>query len=270
MTVFRTATQAELHQMLDWAADEGWNPGLDDAAAFHASDPAGFFVAIEDDVPVASISVVNHTDEFAFLGLYIVKPAFRSKGIGYGLWQHAIAHAQDRTIGLDGVPEQQENYAASGFRRAGSTTRFSGPVSQVEAPGVRQATAGDLPDLIAQETKASGVSKNAYLGAWLTNTPNRTTLVDRDGYCTVRRCRSGAKIGPLVAKTEEAALRLMRSASAIVGQDLIIDVPASSKSLTQLCRQIGLVSGFETARMYRGRPPSTEVGIFAVTSLELG
>lgn len=61
MIVYRNASLAEVALMLDWDAAEGWNPGLDDAAAFHAADPDGFFLALEDDVPVASISVVNHT-----------------------------------------------------------------------------------------------------------------------------------------------------------------------------------------------------------------
>ena len=63
----RTATLPEVVQMLDWAAEEGWNPGIDDAAAFYAADPEGFFVAEVDGQPVAAISVVNHSDAHAFL-----------------------------------------------------------------------------------------------------------------------------------------------------------------------------------------------------------
>jgi hypothetical protein len=32
-------TQPELRIAVDWAADEGWNPGLNDAACFYAADP---------------------------------------------------------------------------------------------------------------------------------------------------------------------------------------------------------------------------------------
>src|SRR5262245_49128429 len=38
----RTMSRAELGLALDWAAAEGWNPGLDDATPFHVADPAGF------------------------------------------------------------------------------------------------------------------------------------------------------------------------------------------------------------------------------------
>ncbi|MEO0387662.1 MAG: GNAT family N-acetyltransferase, partial [Pseudomonadota bacterium] len=111
----RTAPRDALDTMLDWAAAEGWNPGLDDAAAFFAADPDGFFVTLDDaGQPVAAISVVNHTPTFAFLGLYIVRPSDRGRGNGLALWRHALAHAGPRSIGLDGVEAQQDNYAASG------------------------------------------------------------------------------------------------------------------------------------------------------------
>ena len=39
----RNLTRSELDMAVQWAADEGWNPGLQDAGAFWAQDPQGFF-----------------------------------------------------------------------------------------------------------------------------------------------------------------------------------------------------------------------------------
>src|SRR5690242_14044232 len=64
----------EIALATDWAAAEGWNPGLADAACFATVDPAGFFVAELDGEPVATISCVNYDERFAFLGFYIVRP----------------------------------------------------------------------------------------------------------------------------------------------------------------------------------------------------
>lgn len=270
MITYGTATLAELNHVLDWATDEGWNPGLDDAAAYYAADADGFFVARDNDVPVASISVVNHTDAFAFLGLYITVPAYRGKRIGFGLWQHAIQHAGRRTIGLDGVPEQQANYAASGFKSVGGTVRFAGTLEGARTNAVSVAQPSDIEGLVAREAQLSGVRKEAYLSAWFSNTSTRTTLIAEDGFCTVRRCRSGAKVGPLVADSPQAALRLLRHAAAEMGPDLTIDVPQSASDLTAVCQGLGFTAGFETARMYVGAAPPASGTLFAVTSLELG
>ncbi len=270
MIEFRTATLPELETILDWAAHEGWNPGLDDAAAFHAADPSGFFVACEGDTPVAAISVVNHSDSFAFLGLYIALSSHRGKGIGFGLWQHALAHAGGRTIGLDGVPEQQANYAASGFEWAGTTVRFSGRVTAEAEPEIRLATEADLTDLVTREAAASGTRKETYLHAWFRNTANRMTLIHPDGFATVRACREGAKIGPLVASDTEAARQLLRHAASLCGEAIMIDVPESAVGLTRLCEDMALEPVFRTARMYLGKQPKAAPDIFAVATLELG
>ena len=270
MITFRTATLVELETVLDWAAAEGWNPGIDDPVAFFAADPDGFFVACDGNQPVAAISVVNHTECFAFLGLYIVLPSHRGKGIGYQLWQHALRHAGDRTVGLDGVPDQQENYRASGFTHAGATTRYTGTIAAKLDAKTRMATSDDVPDLIAQEAAASGVGKTGYLEGWFEQTETRKTFVTEGGFCTVRTCRSGGKIGPLKATDVVVAERLIRHAATFVTGEISIDVPDASKTLSGLCEALGLIAGFHTARMYRGPFECPSVDGFAVATLELG
>lgn len=271
----RRMSVADLALVLDWAADEGWNPGTGDAEAFHAADPQGFFLAVEREKPVAAISVVNHSPDFAFLGLYLCLPGYRGRGIGHALWKLALTHAGDRTVGLDGVPDQQANYARSGFTLAGRTTRFSGPVDALESPDIRLAAEEDVPALIDMEAAASGWRKPAALDAWFRNTPDRTTLVcDRHGSlagaATVRRCRSGSKIGPLVASDETVARNLIAHAATRFGNQIVIDVPSSSAGQERLCGALHLAPGFQTARMYRGPFPATRADHFAVSTLELG
>jgi len=276
MISYRNATRAEINEILDWAAQEGWNPGLDDAAPFFAADPNGFFVASDASGRLmAAISVVNHTPDFAFLGLYIVRPDCRGQGIGLGLWRHALDHAGDRTIGLDGVEAQQENYKASGFVHAGGTTRFSGHVSGAAHAEVRFATPHDTSRLIAKEAAASGVAKPAYMEAWLAASPSRSTLVSEgkggiDGFCTVRACRSGAKIGPLVADDAGVARRLIAHAAQLFDGPITLDVPETATGLTGICQELKLDAGFKTARMYRGAISTPSHAHFAVVCLELG
>jgi hypothetical protein len=109
----RVMDRGEIAIAGDWAAAEGWNPGLDDAACFASVDPAGFFIGELDGVAASTISVVNYDDRFAFLGFYIVRPDLRGRGHGLRTWRAGIAHAGSRVIGLDGVVTQQENYRKS-------------------------------------------------------------------------------------------------------------------------------------------------------------
>ena len=210
----RTATANDMGLILDWAAAEGWNPGLDDAATFHAADPDGFFVAEDETGLVAAISVVNHSYSFAFLGLYLCRPDRRGRGIGLALWQHALAHAGDRIVGLDGVAAQQGNYARSGFALVGSTTRLVGPVAEPvgDAPRLRAATPADIAPLAALDADANGVDRPRFITAWLTQTGSRRTVVKDGpdgpvGFATARLCRTDCKVGPVVATDASAAFK---------------------------------------------------------------
>ena len=272
---YRTATLTEVGHVLDWAAEEGWNPGLDDAAGFYAADPGGVFIAAREGRLVAAISVVNHTETFAFLGLYLCRPEYRGQGIGLGLWRHAMAHAEGRTVGLDGVAAQEANYARSGFVSAGRTRRFIG-----EMPGGPQdlelAGAGDFAAILGLDEAANGVNRARFLRGWVQETPTRKTVVYREagvvaGFATARRCREGCKIGPVIAPDAPLAMRLSQQAAAALGEtEAILDVPGRAVAFEQALRERGFAESFGTARMYRGAAPETGPALQAVASLELG
>lgn len=273
---FRNATAAELATILNWAAAEGWNPGLDDARAFYATDPQGFFVADLGEGPVAAISVVNHTDDIAFLGLYLCLPDHRGEGIGFGLWQHALPHAGDRVVGLDGVPDQQDNYRKSGFVATGETYRFEGDIPANTAAPIRRASPADAQALIDLDAAATGYAKPAFLDHWLANTPDRETFVLAEGegvqgFATIRRCRLGAKIGPFTARDMATAEALLTGLAARwPDRPLILDVPGDQKDLTAFCQSMGMTAVFNTARMYRGSAPTPGPFITGAGTLELG
>ena len=135
----------EIALAADWAAAEGWNPGLADAACFVTVDPEGFFIGELDGAPAATISCVNYDERFAFLGFYIVRGDLRGRSYGLRMWNAAIAHARPRTIGLDGVVAQQENYRKSGFQLAYANIRYGGTVAAGPAAPAGIVPLADVP-----------------------------------------------------------------------------------------------------------------------------
>ncbi|WP_417267913.1 GNAT family N-acetyltransferase [Celeribacter baekdonensis] len=274
----RRATPRDLGQVLQWAAAEGWNPGLDDASAFWGADGDGFFVAEVEDQIVAAISVVNHDADFAFLGLYLCLPAFRGRGIGYALWTEALKHAGTRTVGLDGVAAQEANYAKSGFVKTGSTARFEGGVPVVVLPGLRPMMPQDITAIATLDRLANGYMRPCFLSGWLLGTETRQSVVcEKDdeitGFATARLCHQGCKIGPVIAPDQQTALALMHSAAQALGaSDVIVDVPDLQQDFRQTLIAQGFELTFETARMYRGRPPNPPAvqTLYGIATMELG
>ncbi|AMA10004.1 GNAT family N-acetyltransferase [Picosynechococcus sp. PCC 73109] len=275
----RTMTRTELDLAVEWAAQEGWNPGLQDAASFYAADPTGFLVGLLDGEAIASISAVKYAPNFAFIGFYIVKPEYRGQGYGWQIWQAAIASVAGRNVGLDGVVAQQENYKKSGFNLAYNNVRYSGlGGGQVsESPGLKPLAVVNLEEVFQYDQRFFPGDRRSFLKAWLQQ-PDSTTWVmvnntEITGYGMVRPCRRGYKIGPLFADNAEIAeiLFLALKGSLPAGSELFLDVPMVNPEAIALAQRYQLQPVFETARMYTQAPPTIPVqNIFGVTSFELG
>lgn len=277
--IIRKASRADLDILIDWAAREGWNPGLDDAAAFWAADPEGFWIAEEDGVVAAGLSLVRYGAAYAFLGLYQAHPDYRGRGIGYALWREAVSAAADRTIGLDGVVAQQDNYRKSGFAYAHANFRYGGEVQCTEPPGTELISVSPVhvPMLIDYDARFNPARRDAFLREWLKPLSTRESFAlirnaEVLGYGTIRACREGHKIGPLFADTETGADLIFRKLVTSVGAGRVyLDLPEPNAAARALCDRYNLKPVFETARMYRGPVPDLPLGqIYGITTLELG
>ncbi|MFD2058861.1 GNAT family N-acetyltransferase [Mesorhizobium calcicola] len=273
----RTLSLHELAVLIDWAAAEGWNPGLEDAAMFQAADPLGFIGAFVGNEMVAAISAVAYGSEFGFIGLYICRPDKRGKGYGKAVWNAGMNRLAGRTIGLDGVAEQQANYLRKGFRPAYETIRYSGRAAgpAVRADGLRTVTAQLVPDIIAYDASCFPAPRRAFLQRWLQAPHHGLAAISSrgtTGYAVARPCRSGFKIGPLFAHNIDTALQLLDGlAGACEGGDLHIDVPAENIGFIAALEAAGFAPTFSTTRMYKGLPPKLDLQrLFGVTTLELG
>jgi GNAT superfamily N-acetyltransferase len=267
---------AEVEQLVFWAKAEGWNPGLDDAAAFHAADPGGFLGRFVDGDMVSGISAVAAGNDFGFIGLYITRPDRRGLGYGRAVWDAGMAYLGDRTIGLDGVPEQQANYRSMGFDAAYRTIRYSGTLPPIDAPlPATSLTIQHLPDVIAFDPRFYPAPRQAFLTRWISPPRIAQAVFSHGilkGYGVLRHCHEGCKIGPLFADDPAIAERLFVSLAAEAdGNTIHIDVPESSRRFSDFLSEHGFEQGFTTARMYRGPAPDIRLnGVFGVTTLELG
>jgi GNAT superfamily N-acetyltransferase len=277
--VIRTMTRAEIDSAVDWAAAEGWNPGLHDADCFHAADPEGFFVGMLGDEPIATISAVKYGDSFGFIGFYIVKPEYRGRGYGSRIWNRAIATLHGRNIGLDGVVDQQENYRKSGFALAYRNIRYQGV-----GGGTRQHDNDIVPlstlafdEIVRYDRAFFPDNRLRFLERWIAQRGVLAVgVLDQRrlaGYGVMRSCRTGYKIGPLFADSPELAERLFGYFRAKVPASvpIFLDVPEINQPALDLVEHHSMSAAFETARMYTGEFPRLPVDrLFGVTTFELG
>lgn len=275
----RPMSREDLDMVLDWAANEGWNPGIEDAECFLAADPDGFLMAYLEGEPVASISAINYDDSYAFLGCFICRPDQRGQRAAFHVARAGLAHIGDRAAGLDGVVDRQENYRALGFEFAHRNIRYGGVVDCAAPDDPRLVEIDDslIAELIAYDRPFNPAPRDAFIGCWLRRTETRrgVAFVGEGrvrGYGVIRGCRDGYKIGPLFADTPDIADLIFRSLAAQAAlAPLFVDPPLPNGAAVSLAERFGMTRVFETGRMYRGPIPDLPLDrIFGITTFELG
>ncbi|MEU9122620.1 GNAT family N-acetyltransferase [Streptomyces sp. NPDC048506] len=274
------ATLDDWHQVVQWAADEQWNPGLHDTACFHPTDPAGFFVGRRGATTLSSLSIVNYSAEYAFLGYYLVHPDHRGQGLGLATWRAAFSHAGARTVGLDAVPVQQATYRRAGFTPAYDTLRYGGRPTRPGTPAppeVVPVTGVHLDALTGYDRRCFPADRSGFVTRWLTAPGHTARAYVHDGgvagYGVIRPARTGHRIGPLFADTPQVAEALFDALTATVEPtaEVFLDMPEPRRAAHVLATSRGLTPQSHTVRMYTGPvPPADQDRTFAVTSLELG
>ncbi len=276
--IVRNMTQDECRLAVEWAAREGWNPGMKDAECFYAADPKGFFIALLNGEPAGCLSAVAYDDHFGFAGLYMVKEEMRHQGIGHKLIEQASAYMGSRTVGNDAVVTQQETYRKYGFQLAYRNIRYCGIASSAVMHDPEIQDLRDMPfsRLAAYDRVMFPAERTAFLRCWIGQNEGAALGCMKhgklSGYGVIRKCRRGYKIGPLFADDEEIADRLFRSLTGkIRGDEFFFDIPEPNPGARALIQRYGMNMVFETARMYSGPVPSLPLEkIFGVTSFELG
>ena len=288
MAIIRPMTQVEERTLLEWAAVEGWNPGLHDADCFWKLDPDGFLALDLEGQMVGGGAIIRHHDQFGFMGLFIVQPAYRSQKLGTQLWYARRDQLLERlkpasSIGLDAIDAMVPFYARGGFEPLTRHRRFQ----LIESAGVAACSvvAGeacvdlrevDFAEVVAWDAGCFPGDRHLFVNAWIRQ-PDAVSLGvvahgKLAGYGVMRACQIGYKIGPLFARDPSVADRIFRTfCRHAAGQQVFIDVPDNNPAAGRLCKDHGMREVFGCVRMYLGPVPRLDnARIFAITTFEVG
>ena len=97
----------------------GWNQTLGDWERFLVTEPTGCFLAEWNGTPAGTATTMVYGPELAWIGMVLVHPDFRRRGIGQGLLRHCINSLRERgvrCIKLDATPLGRTVYEGLGFR----------------------------------------------------------------------------------------------------------------------------------------------------------
>ena len=280
--IIRAMRREELDILVDWAAIEGWNPGLSDAEIFWATDPEGFIAAELDGELIGGGSIVSYDAQFGFMGFFIMHPDHRGRGLGNTLWHARLQHLVKRlrkpvVIGMDGVFDMQAYYAKGGFGFSCRDLRYEGiGQSYLSADGIVELDELPFENIDAYDQAHFPAPRSVFLKRWLNQAGAYTLGSAHDGilqgFGVMRPCRQGYKIGPLFADNSAIAEEIFKALSSLVsGESIFLDVPENNPAAVALAQRHNMKEVFGCAKMYFGpNPDLPEQEIFGITTFELG
>jgi len=237
----------------------GWNQTRGDWERFLNASPAGCFVAETGTGVVGTATTICYEGRFAWIGMVLVDPAFRSQGIGTKLLEKCIAHLDScgiPSMKLDATPLGKPLYQKLGFvteyeieRWQKLRTPSSGPVT----------LAGRVTsEMLDQDREIFGADRSAVLRSIGRENPEFVLQCrsqgQLSGYCLGRRGALADHIGPWVARDGATARTLLdkfllRSRAARI----FVDGIKSSPWAIHLLREQRFQFARSLTRMYRGR-----------------
>jgi GNAT superfamily N-acetyltransferase len=257
----------------------GWNQVRSHWEILLALSAEGVFAAEVDGRVRGTASTVNYGTRTAWIGMILVHPDFRRRGIATCLMNRCVARLRSErveSIKLDATDLGRPVYLRLGFKDERPIYRYTGRnVRQSASSGAgRPITADDWPAIAEMDRNAFGADRVALL-----------KLLDREGHSALIEVggqiqaygfgRSGfhaSSIGPVVAANPEAAREAVwRVLAPLPDGDVFWDFMPDNGPCRELAESLGFTVARRLTRMYLGEMNPGHVHmIYGAAGFELG
>ena len=155
----------------------GWNQTLEDWQRFLEADPEGCFVAEWNGQVAGTVATIVYEHRFAWIGMVLVDPQVRGKGIGTALLLRAIDHLDARKVPcmkLDATPQGKPIYTRLGFQIEYEIERHS-LTREITADSGTQTTAApaeNFEPLLEFDHQVFGADRSALLRSLARSAPS--------------------------------------------------------------------------------------------------
>jgi GNAT superfamily N-acetyltransferase len=260
----------------------GWNQTLGDWERFLTAAPDGCFLAEWNGAPAGTATTITYSPALAWIGMVLVNPDYRRRGIGRALLEHCIKHLRERgvrCIKLDATPAGKQVYDGLGFKDEWALTRWEHAATRWSAaesvPGIRSCRDVDAVESI--DSEAFGVSRRVILEPLMKQSRSALAFEDERGrivaYGLLREGSSALYLGPVVAASADAGAQLADALLADAeGRKVYWDIPDENATAVLHARARGFAPQRTLTRMYLGgnATPGDPHRQFAIAGPEVG
>jgi len=282
MITFRTMRRDDIPAGLSLCREAGWNQLSRDWDLFLKVSPDDCRVAVDDsDKVVGTVTTVRYGNHFSWIGMVLVDPANQRQGIGMKLLKESLSILEkENTVKLDATPAGREVYLKLNFQDEYYLSRMhcaSVPPIEFSGKQIRRAEQSDLFQIFQYDHKVFGANRDSVLGWIWKGAPELSFVYERPGeivgYCFGRHGQNHTHIGPVVAREESIAQKLVAAAlQKCSGKSVIIDAPHHSRAWLTWLQNNGFSEQRPFMRMFIGdnKWPGKPEQQFAILGPEFG
>ncbi|HWZ98476.1 MAG TPA: GNAT family N-acetyltransferase [Candidatus Dormibacteraeota bacterium] len=245
----------------------GWNQTEADWKRFLGADREGCFVAEVDETVCGTAATIRYQGRFAWVGMVLVDPDYRGRGIGTRLLERCIEHLDSINvpcIKLDATPLGKPIYEKLGFVSEYELERWTlkrtvrNSLQQKPIENDEPMPAPLLEHVLKADREAFGADRSVILRSVNHEAPLFTDGVwnagGMEGYAFGRRGSFADHLGPWIAKDEEAAARMLdRFLAQSTRETIVTDCSKANPFARKLLQERGFEYSRPLARMFRGR-----------------
>jgi GNAT superfamily N-acetyltransferase len=259
----------------------GWNQTEADWERFLTASLNGCFVMDDARKIAGSAATITYENRFAWIGMVLVDPDYRNRGIGTALLQRAVEYLDDAgvpTLKLDATPAGKPLYEKMGFVSEYEIDRWilkrGAPKHSTTTPLAPSVEA--LDQTFERDREIFGADRSALLRSLSDRSPT-LTFVERssrlDGYAFGRHGLFADHLGPWMARDDQTAeTTLTAFLQRSTRETLIVDALRSSRGAGELLHKHGFSPARLLTRMYRGPNnfPGKQDSLCAILGPEFG
>jgi len=257
-----------------------WNQTENDWRRLIKLEPNGCFCATDNGEVVATTTTTTYGRELAWIGMVLVDPAYRRRGIATRLMDVALEYLTRKgleTIKLDATPEGRLVYKNFGFREESLVERWVGSSSR-DMTCVLKESKGMRSQLLALDRDEFGADRTTLLDQLIEDACLKPSLTTEDsgrllGYGLARRGTVATYLGPILAEQPAAAASLLdEMLNQLSEQRVYVDLNTTFDLGRQILKDRGFAKHRDLFRMFYGqeKQASSSPAIFAIAGPEVG
>jgi len=251
---------ADIPEGLKLCRKAKWNQMEADWQLFLQQSTEACLVATDNDQVVGTVTTIRYQDSFSWVGMVLVDPDFRRKGIGQQLLQEALQLLQsEETVKLDATPQGREVYLKLNFVDEYPLSRMNRVLTEdiFHSTRARAIHKEDLPSLIEFDSKIFGADRSSLLQWMWEKAPGFAFLIEEGneikGYAMGRYGHDFMHVGPVIAQNFSIAKELVLAAlQNCAGHPVILDVLHFEPEWMAWLKEIGFTEQRNFIRMFRG------------------